>query len=121
MDGTHKRVIEAFSKGIDIHYLTLHYDQAEWLRHRFFQNYGEYLEYRVSNGTPSRDLIFKPANTLVRIDPLSASTEQKLRGFRGCVLVHPDTYANLLHPDYSYRIVQDLMINCNMRHKPWQP
>lgn len=121
MDGTHKRMVEALEKGCDIYYLCRTWDQAHEMTVKSLELYGPYGLTPHPRGIQKRILNWQPKGTIVRFEPLSFSTYEKLLGFSGCVLVHPDTYSNLLNPEYDYKNVQELIINCNVRNRPWLP
>lgn len=118
MIGTHQRVLEAIEKNVPIHYLCVHFEMAHHYFHKAVRIYG--LKPRqYKNGKIHQEAI-TPQGALIRFRALNHRTYEDLLGFSGCVLMHPDVIANLMNPQYNYKNVQEIMIQCNMRTGPWQ-
>lgn len=114
MDGTHERMLEAIGKEIDIFYLCYSLDQSRQLYDRMSVIYRPWLLEQINQIS----MRFKNGKTLI-VKPLSFNTYESLLGFSGCVLLHPDTYKNLLNPKYDYKNVQRMIVECNTRNRPW--
>ena len=119
MDGTHKRMLEAMEKNIPIHYLCRTMQQLDYLYEKAFRLYS--LKPRALSTPKIYREAITPQGALVRFRTLNIRTKEQLRGFSGCVLIHPDTYEVLLNPVYDYAEVQELINTCNTRNQPWLP
>lgn len=111
MLGTHASMLEAIKDGVDVFYITAHVEQSLELISRAKEIYAPYgfTPYSVCSLT-------KDKQTLTFFS-LQKYIEDRLRGTRGAILLHPDVLEDEMWT--SNQKLQDLISQTNKRSRPW--